>query len=215
MEKTSGIKSSLIPKTIVLVCGVIVTVSFFLNIPFLKETSDVLQTWTVIIAGFAVGLGVINMVQIHSRHLTRKTESQWPYSIVFLLFFAIQALSGMVDMQSLANPIYIWTYTNIFSPLSAAMYAILGFFIVSASYRSMRAKTLESAVVLVVGIIVMLMNAPIGAVIWSGFPSLGTWITEVPAAAGNRGVLIGVALGIILLGLRVILGYETGYLGRR
>jgi len=209
----SGIKGNNIPKGIVLVCGVVVTLAYFFNINAISVASDTLQVWTVIIAGFAVGLGVVNMVRIHSDHMLKKKEGQWLYSIVFMFFFALQALTGIIDLKNLANPLYVWTYTNVFGPLAAAMYAILGFFIVSAAYRALRAKTLESAVILVTGIIVMLKNAPIGAVIWSGFPGLGAWILEVPAAAGNRAVLIGTGIGTILLGIRILLGYERGHIG--
>lgn len=211
----SGIQSRNIPVALVFVCGLIVTVAFFIDVPILSSISDSLQTWAVIVSGFALGLGIVNMLAIHSQHISRKTSGQWPFSVVFILFFLAQAAPGLVDIKTLGNPIYVWVYTNIFSPLAAAMYAILGFFIVSAAYRAMRARSLEAAFVLIAGIIVMLKNAPIGAVIWSGFPALGTWILDVPSAAGNRAVFIGAGIGTILLGLRVLLGYERGYLGGR
>ena len=51
-------------------------------------------------------------------------------------------------------------------------------------------------------IAVMLKNAPIGAIIWQGFPGLGTWILDVPSTAVNRAILIGVGLGAIIYGVR-------------
>ena len=106
-----------------------------------------------------------------------------------------------------------WINTNVFNPLARSMYAILGFFIVTASYRAMRAHTLEATLLLLSGFAVMLTNAPIGAIIWSGFPVIGKWILNVPSNAVNRGLLIGVGIGSVLYGIRVILGKERSYLG--
>jgi hypothetical protein len=77
----------------------------------------------------------------------------------------------------------------------------------------MRARSIESALLLITGVIVMLRNAPIGNVIWTGFPVIGSWLLDVPSVAGNRAVFIGVGIGTVLLGLRVLLGYERSYLG--
>jgi hypothetical protein len=172
-----------------------------------------MQTWAVIIAGFSLGIGIVNISRIHVKHLQRKTEGQWIYSIVFFAFFIIQGATGFADFQNLENPIYMWIYNNVFNPLARAMYAILGFFIITASYRAMKIRNLDAALLLIASVIVMLKNAPIGAVIWPRFPGLGTWILDVPSTAVNRGVLIGVGLGAIIYGIRVILGYERTWLG--
>ena len=209
----SVIKSKTLPMVIVFISGLIVTIAYFINLPPINQISDLIQTWAVIIAGFALGLGVINMTSYYWRQVSRRVEGTWIYSLIFLVFFAAQAITGLMDIQNLSNPVYVWLYTNIFSSLSAAMYAILGFFILSAGYRAMRARNIESAFILVAGIIVMLMNAPIGAVIWSGFPGLGKWIMDVPSAAVNRAVLIGVGIGSIIIGIRILLGYDRSYLG--
>ena len=42
---------------------------------------------------------------------------------------------------------------------------------------------------------------------------LRSWIVQVVATAGARGILLGVALGAILTGLRVILGADRPYGG--
>ena len=45
-------------------------------------------------------------------------------------------------------------------------------------------------------------------------PLLGevrAWITQVPAVAGSRGILLGVALGTIATGLRILIGSDRPY----
>jgi len=53
---------------------------------------------------------------------------------------------------------------------------------------------------------------PVGAVISGGWlPIIKDWILDVPALAGARGVLLGVALGTVATGLRVLLGIDRPY----
>jgi hypothetical protein len=40
------------------------------------------------------------------------------------------------------------------------------------------------------------------------------WILEVPVAAGARGILLGVAIGTVLTGLRLLLGVDGASLER-
>jgi hypothetical protein len=39
------------------------------------------------------------------------------------------------------------------------------------------------------------------------------WITQVPAAAGARGLLVGVALGSVAAGLRILIGTDRPFGG--
>ena len=46
-------------------------------------------------------------------------------------------------------------------------------------------------------------------------PNLANWIMAWPNTAGQRAIMIGIALGVIATSLRIILGIERNYLGRR
>jgi hypothetical protein len=43
--------------------------------------------------------------------------------------------------------------------------------------------------------------------------TLQTWVTQVPAVAGARGILIGITLGILATGLRILIGSDRPYEG--
>lgn len=106
-----------------------------------------------------------------------------------------------------------WLFDNVMVPLDATMFALLAFFMASAAYRTFRARTPEATVLLLVAIIVMLGRVPIGEMFYSHMPQVSEWFMLVPTVAAKRGILFGVALGVIATSLRIILGIERSHLG--
>ena len=61
---------------------------------------------------------------------------------------------------------------------------------------------------LVVVLVVLLGWLPLSLVQKGVLPGLRNWLLQVPTTAGARGILIGVALGTLVVGLRVLVGAE-------
>ena len=112
----------------------------------------------------------------------------------------------------------MWIYNNLYSPMSATMFALLAFFIASAAFRAFRIRTVEAGLLAAAALIVMLGRVPIGNYFtqwlphWAHLGTLQEWIMTYPQNAAKRAVLMGAALGVMATGLRVILGIERSYL---
>ncbi len=199
-----------LPVYIVFVISMLMIVSYFLTVPGLKTAATQVNSWVVIIANFALGLGAVSLVQVHSKKITNKSKD-WNYSVILLISLAITVLIGILQGQSSASYKFIFQY--IFTDWGTAMYALLAFFLASASYRAFRARNVEATILLIGAIIMMLGNVPIGALIWSGWPNLAKWVQNVPNTAGQRAIMISAAVGYIGISLRVMLGMERKHFG--
>jgi nitrate reductase NapE component len=184
---------------------------FFFDLPALKTISSELQSWGVIVSAFALGIGVITVAR-NNYGIVKRREKNWPYFLWCLVAMFVMIGTGLIgDIGK--HPVFLWLYNNAFTHLSSTMYSILAFFITTAAYRAFRARNVDAALVLIAGVFVILTIAPVGAVIWSGFPIIGQWFLDIPNMAGMRGIIIGVGLGVLALGVRTILGYERAHLG--
>ncbi len=98
-------------------------------------------------------------------------------------------------------------------PLSSTMFSLLAFYVASAAFRAFRAKTKEATFLLVAAFIVMLGRVPLGALIWSKIPVISNWIMAYPTTAGQSAIMIGAALGVVSVSIKIMLGIERTYLG--
>jgi hypothetical protein len=159
----------------------------------------------------AIFLGAINLVQVHWRQISRKTNMAI-YSWVFMVVFAEILLLGFWKIASGVEPTpYTWQFAYIYTSLGTTLYAITGFYIFSAAYRAFRARNIDAAILVIGGIFVLLANAPIGEVIWSGFPLIGNWFNNVGQIPGMRTFTVVGALGMLAFGFRALLGKEKGF----
>jgi hypothetical protein len=164
-----------------------------------------------VIAAFALGIGAVNLVAFHVHHIQKRTQGQWYLSVLLLVAFAVTLITGLT--LTLAHPVFKWIFSFVLSPLALALYSILGFFIFSAAYRTLRLRTYESAILLIGAVVAMISNAPVYGALWGGFSAIGSWANSVPSTAGGRALLLAVAIGTVIFGLRTIMWYERSQLG--
>ena len=115
-----------------------------------------------------------------------------------------------------------FAYEYAMKPLTATMFAMLAFYVASAAFRAFRAKNIEASLLLGTAFIILLGRTPAGVALTAWFPdaigglridSLTVYIMSVFNTAGNRAIMIGIALGIASTSLKVLLGMDRSYLG--
>jgi len=171
-----------------------------------------LTSWASIAGYFAILVGTIDIIRYHLKPLRVREAGQWQYSVLLLAVLGVGLVVGMLGEFSgsgINYPAFAWLYNAIYVPSNATVYAILVFYIASASYRAFRIKNLQAALIVLVGFIIMFSDVGVGYVIWPGFVPLGNWINTYPVAAAFRPIIIGSGLGVIMTGVRALLGREV------
>jgi hypothetical protein len=205
-----------VPLVLTAIVGITMIIAHF--VPPLNILKDLFEDWFFIIAAFAIYLGILNLILVNGNKIYRKQKG-WPFGLVVILGFLIMTivglgLSGGRTFQDPGTRFY-YLYMNVYYPLSATMFALLAFFVASASYRAFRARNVEATMLLGAAFILMLGRVPIGYWIsaWLGhtLANAADWIMDFPQTAGQRAIMIGIALGVVSSALRVILGLERAY----
>jgi hypothetical protein len=207
---------------ITFIVGVLVLLSYFVtgNIPGTAKTFRMVSTditgWGVVVSAFALGLASANLYRIHTARIVRQRPG-FHNSVLLVISMTIFALLGIYNKLSPNNKASFQLFRDIFdylySPLGTAMFAILAFYVASASYRAFRARSLEAGLLLFAAVVVMAGRAPIGELLWRQFPVISSWLMDVPNATAQRGILIGASIGAFATSMRVLLGIDRGYLG--
>jgi hypothetical protein len=188
--------------------GVVVLAHQLIANPLLDTVGGTLVAWAAIVAAFAVLLGLLNVVGVHFQRIMRRDGNSWSSAVILvtaLLVLLLVLPSGGTSAES------AWLFQYLYQPLEASFLALLVFFIATAAYRALRARTWETALLVVAALIVLIGSAPIASLISPQLPALKDWVMNVPTVAGVRGILLGVALGIIATGLRLLTGIDRPY----
>lgn len=143
--------------------------------------------------------------------------------------FPDKAWSGAFNEKG--SPFW-WLYEYAFKPLTATMFAMLAFYVASAAFRAFRAKNIEAILLLGTAFIILLGRTAAGVFLTAFLPeapadpsfvqegigilkleNLTVEIMSVLNTAGNRAIMIGIALGTASVALKILLGVDRSYIG--
>ena len=195
---------------IAMTVGFVVLLGYFL--PVLVPLQNLLLNWAIILAGEAAFLGVFSLITVHADKIHRRERGSL-YSALLIITLVAVFLFGMAlgpdhdSIRLLVNGIIL--------PTEAALMGLLAVSLLYAAIRLLlRRADLMSIVFLITAIIILLGSASLP---FGDMPVLGTlvhpWLTQVLALGGARGILIGVALGTLTTGLRILFGVDRPYGG--
>jgi hypothetical protein len=211
----SWYKRAEIPIAITIICALIQIIPYFFTLgPDVESFMDNAVNWEMVVATGALFVGAISIILVHAPRVV-KMRQYWEYSLILLILMFVMMIVGLPIWEwglGMNNDIFNFLTNNVLTPLDSSLYAMLAFFIASAAYRAFKARSLEAALLLIAGSILVFRNAPLGTFLVPQVASLGDWLFNVPNMAVQRSIIIGAALGAIVLGIRTLTGYERGYL---
>ncbi len=193
--------------------GLLVLLGYFLPLGSLAGLRVAIVQWAVILAGAAVFIGVLNLLSVHYKKIRAK-EKNSIYSLLLIASLLLTLLFGMISGPN--SPTMLNIFSMIILPVEASLMAVMAVTLIYASIRLLRKRNdLMSIIFLFVAVLVMLGSAPLPFFQLPLFSSLiRPYLVNIFATSGARGILIGVALGTLLTGLRVLMGADRPYGGK-
>ena len=199
--------------------GLLTLLGYFVDHPLVLALRLQFVSWASLLAAVAVWIGALNLLSVHWK---RFIQFQPGFLYSFFLAAALIAVVGAgiaapflgwgSGPTNLANA---WTFRYIQTAVATALAGLMVFFLVFAGFRLLRRRvSLASITFLVVAVVslVGMASLPAGAVDL-GLRNWWIWLAQVPSVAGARGLLLGIALGVVATGLRVLLAADRPYEG--
>ncbi|MFZ5821705.1 MAG: hypothetical protein ACOYYJ_17545 [Chloroflexota bacterium] len=193
--------------------GFIVLLGYLFPVGTLLQVRLLLAQWAVILAAVAVLVGAANLMAAHWKKI-RAREKGNAYSALLIVSLALSASFGIaLGPQS---PFVRALLDAVIIPVEATLMALLAVTLVYASMRLLRHRVdLMTVIFLAVAVFALLAAAPLPVI--GKLPLLGEiqfLFIQPFATGGARGLLLGVALGALAAGLRVLFGMDRPYGGK-
>lgn len=192
-----------------MLAGIVLLIS--LIAPGLEGLRASILSWAILLAAIALLLGLANLFQVHVHKIINTQKVLYSYVLLtgMLLSFVVTLVQGREGL------IAEWLFNYVLFPLESSFMAILAILLTLAVVHLIQQRN-DIAALLFSGtlLLVLLGSAPIFAQELPLFSeSITPFISRVLSLGALRGLLIGVALGTLTTGLRVLMGAERPFGG--
>jgi len=199
----------LLPVAIAMSFGILT----FLGLLFsLSNLTDAFLSWATFLAAVALLLGVVNLFSVH---ISRLMFKQNIYSGVLAISLLVTIALGVTDGMGITDGTVDFVFKWIQAPLEAALASLLAFFLLFTGVRLLKERRTIWSVLFLITAVTLLLLAALSALLPPSIQSVLTTIEGLIQGlfvmAAVRGVLIGVALAVVMLSLRVLIGVERPY----
>ncbi len=198
---------------IAIVVGIIILLGYFVPVGIVLALRDVLLGWAIVLAGAAALVGIINLVKTHWRKATVRGERD-PYSPVLLLAFFATVGAGFA-LGGPANTQFQQVVNAVQIPVETSLMAVLAISLAFAAMRLLGRRMGLMGIVFVVSVVLYLLLNSGALAVDTGADIVKTALGVVQRlpVAGARGILLGIALGSLTTGLRVLMGVDRPFSG--
>ncbi len=196
---------------IAIAVGVLILAGYVLPVSGLLSLRVLLLQWAVVLAGFALIVGIANLLLVHWRKI-QKGQSGAAYSFLLILAFVASLVVFLIDKPT--GRWSLWIFNNIQLPVESSLMAVLAIALVYAGMRLLRRRVNLFTLIFILAVLLVFLGVPLfgtGEIVV--LRDIRDALIRIWAVPGARGILFGVALGTIAAGMRVLLGADRPYGG--
>lgn len=200
-----------VPIFVAIAVGVITLIGLLFSIPAINRIT---LGWGAMLATLALLLGVINLLTVHARRFVLARNLYSGVLVISMMAVFVAAIADELGvMQGSVAMIFNWVQV----PLETAVASLLAFFLLFAAFSLLRWQRSVWSVLFMAAVLIVLLASLLPAlafvpdVVVTAVSRLQAIIQNVIATAGMRGLLIGIALGTITFGIRLLTGMERPY----
>ena len=191
--------------------GIIILAGYFIPSPVLEAIRTPMLDWAVILSGVAGLIAIFHLIfGVHGRRL-RDPEKSRVFSFLVILTFMLTVAAGL--FFGINHTGFQKVVTAIQMPMETSLMAVLGITLAYSSLKLLQRQHNWMGFVFFVAVILfLLVNSGVFALV-TDIPALRGVVAGISQAplAGARGILIGVALGSLLTGIRILIGSDRPY----
>ncbi len=194
---------------ITLIIGLVVLLGYFVDVELMSVLRARFLQWAVILAAVALLIGVFNLARVHWSKMKEGTTKAI-YSFVFFISFVLALLIG--GGLGIQHPVTRAIVDYVIIPIEASLFVIVLVILIYALTRLLQNRFSTFSLVFLVTVLVSLVGSiPLLGIeipLLHGSDSVLAFATRIFGTAGVRGLLIGVAIGSVVTGIRVLLGLD-------
>jgi len=194
----------ILPTVVAVSTGIIMLLLTLLPVPGLNPVRTLLLQWAMLLGAFAFILAYFQLLRVHLARVRSAKRDKFTSLLVVvsaLIGLGVVLTEGILKKGGGSGTASQWLLTNLLVPGESTLLALTAITLILAGMRILRARrTVGSVIFLLVALLVLLGTMPYLGILGEA----AAWVQNVPALAGMRGLLLGVSLGILLTGLRVI-----------
>lgn len=194
---------------IAIATGILILGGYFF--PSLADVQTLLLNWAIILAGAAALVGFFNLILVHTDKI-RRSEKGSVYSALLVISLVATFIFGLILRPD--HIVMKAVMDGIIVPAEAALMGLLTVSLLYAAIRLLRRRVDVMSILFLITAAFLIFGS--ATLPFGDIPVISTfarWVTQVWALGGARGILIGVALGTLTTGLRVLFGADRPYGG--
>ena len=193
--------------------GLLVLLGYFFQSPSLMAVRTAFVQWAIFLSAGAIFVGVVNLFLVHINKIIARNQER-VYSLFLLTALLLTLTYGLINNPN--DPVMVNLFSSVILPVEASLMAIMSITLIYAAIRLLRRRAdLMTFIFLATAVVVMLGAAPMP---YFQIPLVADLlrpkIINILSTSGARGILIGVGLGTLLTGLRVLMGADRPYGGK-